>query len=288
VGSNQNASYDESAAAADIWVHQAMDCPGSQGADLSRWDCGLACDNVPLSQVHVFQNAVLDTFGIAAIKDDECLLALRGSKSETNALEDVDILQQNPWGDGCKGCLVHDGFYRAWQSLRHEAHEALDAMGCSQKTLRVTGHSLGGSMAALAAFEMTQWYQISAVYTYGQPRTGNSQWVAAFASRLAGVPFFRVTDFKDPIPQWIMHNMFMQGWEHQWPEVYYDSPRLGAFTVCEGQDRHWFQSTWTCSSQWGVVSTEGQGCFHCSYLGMNPCTCGNPVPECGNDDEYLI
>jgi hypothetical protein len=274
--------YDESAAALDIWVSQAMDCPGSQGADLTNWDCGLACSQAPLSDVHVLQNATIDTYGIAAIQGDECLLALRGTKNIENMISDVNILMKNPWGEDCTQCKVHDGFYNAWHSLAQQAHEALNAMGCNQKTLRVTGHSLGASMAAMAAYELGQWYDISAVYTYGQPRTGNSHWVTAFSERLVGVPYFRVTDYQDPIPQLIIHNMFFQGWEHQLPEVYYDSTNLGAYTVCTVE-----RST-ECSSQWNVVTTKDGGCFHCSYLGLNPCTCDSSEPECTHESESLV
>lgn len=274
--------YDESAAAADIWVNQAMDCSDSQSADLSTWDCGSSCDQVPLSDVHVLQDKVQQTYGIAARQGNECLLALRGTKNLDNVVADADILMRNPWGEECPKCKVHDGFYGAWHSLQQQAHEALNAMNCSQTTLRVTGHSLGASMAALAAYELAQWYPISSVYTYGQPRTGNKQWVSAFSDRLAGVPFFRVTDYKDPIPHLILHNMFFQGWEHQLPEVYYDSTKLGAYTVCSEERSQ------TCSSQWTVVTTKASGCFHCSYLGLNPCSCGVSQPECTANTNSLV
>lgn len=272
--------YDESAAAADIWVNNALDCASSQ--DLSSWDCGLACTTVPLSDVHVLQDKLLGTYGIAAKNGDECLLALRGSKNLENEVSDVDILMSNPWGEDCPKCKVHDGFYGAWHSLGQQAHEALKAMNCSQTTLRVTGHSLGASMAAIAAYEMAQWYTISSVYTYGQPRTGNTHWVDAYSSRLAGVPFFRVTDYKDPIPHLILHNMFFQGWEHQLPEVYYDSTKLGAYTVCNEERSK------SCSSQWSVATVAPEGCYHCSYLGLNPCTCGRSEPECHTDSSSLL
>jgi len=277
------AKYDESSAALDIWVSQAMDCPGSQGKDLTSWDCGLACEQAPLKDVHVLLNSTLGSYGLVAIQGNECLLALRGSKNILNTISDVDIIMSNPWGEeDCPKCKIHDGFYGAWHSLQQQAHESLNALGCSKKTLRVTGHSLGASMAALAAYELAQTYQISAVYTYGQPRTGNSHWVDAYSERLAGAQYFRVTDYKDPIPHLILHNMFFQGWEHQLPEVYYDSTKFGAYTVCTES-----RST-LCSSQWNVETTSAGGCFHCSYLGLNPCTCDDSEPQCTTDSESLV
>lgn len=277
--------YDEKAAATDIWINQAMDCPVSQGANLADWDCGLACKTASLSKVVVLQDSKLDTYGIVGTRGNfftgkECVLALRGTKNIRNEISDIEIFTRNPWGDECPRCQVHDGFYGAWSSLAKQAHQALTDLGCSNKKLRVTGHSMGASMASLAAFELSQSYQIGAVYTYGQPRTGNKHWVAAYADRLADVPFFRVTDYKDDIPLLIWHDMFFQGWEHQSPEVYYGSTQLGAYTVCEDA-----QNT-TCSEQWSIK--ESNGCFHCSYLGLNPCTCGNVQPECTTDSSSSV
>merc|ERR1712070_833560 len=129
-------------------------------------------------------------------------------------------------------------------------------------------------MAVIAAYDIAQSFPISAVYTYGQPRTGNKHWVDAFSSRLAGVPFFRVTDYKDPVLQWIVHNMFWEGWAHQYPEVYYGSTTFGSYAVCNNHQDP------ACSGQWNIHTTHGFGCFHCSYLGMNPCECNNPQPQC--------
>jgi len=272
--------FNEKDAEVDIWVNQAMDCPGSQGANLTNWDCGLACQKAKLNDVVVLQDDKLDSYGIVGTRGNfftgkSCVLALRGTKNIRNIISDVEIFTRNPWGDDCPRCQVHDGFYGAWSSLSEQAHEALSKLGCTNKKLRVTGHSLGASMAALAAFELAQSYQVDAVYMYGQPRTGNKHWVSAFEERMASVQYFRVTDYKDDIPHLILHDMFLQGWKHLSPEVYYDKTQLGAYTTCENSDQNQ-----TCSSQWSVLESKDGGCFHCSYLGLNPCTCNDASPQC--------
>jgi len=273
--------YDELAAANDIWIHQALDCPSSQGADLAKWSCGLACEQAVLSNVAVLQDTDVDTYAIAAWSGDECVLAFRGTKNAANIVADVDIVTVNPYGRAaCPKCKVHKGFYDSWQSLQGQARTALAKLGCSQ--VRITGHSLGASIASLAAYELSLEYQVSAVYTYGQPRTGNTHWVSAFAERLVDVPYFRVVDFKDPIPHLISQNMFFQGWEHQVPEVYYQATQLGEYIICNEQQNK------TCSAQWNTLECQLYGCMHCSYLGMNPCDCGVAEPQCTSGGESLV
>lgn len=61
----------------------------------------------------------------------------------------------SPYGDACKGCTVHQGFYDAWVLLREPTLKGLKALGCDESTpLRLSGHSLGAAVAVLAAFEL--------------------------------------------------------------------------------------------------------------------------------------
>jgi hypothetical protein len=260
--------YDETMAVADIWLHQAMDCPGTKGSNLTQWDCGLACSKATLTDVKVIENAFAKTFAVVAKQDQGCVLAFRGTKNAINTILDLDATQTRPYGD-CPECAVHAGFYKAWQSLAKPARAAVQELGCA--SLRITGHSLGGAMAAVAAFELADELELSGVYTYGQPRTGNEDFVAAFNTRLGNVPYFRVVDYRDPIPHTLPDNL---GYHHQTPEVYYHATELGAYAVCEeARDK-------TCSYQWNIITTSMHGCLHCSYLGLNPCDCDQTEPQC--------
>lgn len=269
-------AYSEQQAVLDTWVNQALDCDFSQNMNLSLWNCGVACDSAPLSNVKVLRDKRLHTYGIAAHQGAECLLAFRGTKDIRNSITDANMFLKNPWGEvACQGCRVHSGWYNAYASLKGQARSALAELGCSQTTLRITGHSLGAAMASIAAFELAEDYRLSAVYTYGQPRTGNAAWVEEAASRLRGAAFFRVVDFKDPVPH-------LSSGEHQSPEVYYDATRLGAFQVCEAIEQQ------NCSQQWRPIETASHACEHCSYLGMNPCDCGSTEPRCMTADFSVV
>jgi predicted lipase len=221
-----------------------------------------------LKEVKVIEDTTMKTFGLVATQEQGCVLTFRGTKNARNTISDMDISATKPYSD-CPDCALHTGFYKAWRSLAGPARAALQELGCED--LRISGHSLGASMAVIAAFELADSYKLSGVYTYGQPRTGNEQFVAAFSKRLATVPYFRVVNYRDPIPHLLPDNL---GYCHQTPEVYYHATELGAYAVCgEAKDK-------ACSYHWNIITTSAHGCLHCSYLGLNPCDCDNEEPRC--------
>lgn len=59
-------------------------------------------------------------------------------------------------GEDCPKCQVHVGFNVVWNSFKTEIMKYLEEMEItvtSEKIL-VTGHSLGGAVATLAAYEL--------------------------------------------------------------------------------------------------------------------------------------
>jgi hypothetical protein len=135
---------------------------------------------------------------------------------------------------------IHAGFYRNVRIIRHEiVHALLRAMGGKSilgdttdpslehhapapsvngdmgrgpmEALYLTGHSLGGAMAALLATMLVMSHdpdyqqlaaRLKAVYTFGQPMTGTPHFAEAAEKQLAtaGVPLLRYVFHKDPVP----------------------------------------------------------------------------------------
>lgn len=58
----------------------------------------------------------------------------------------------------CKGCLIHQGFYNAFQSvegyMRSEVQKLLAQFRGAK--IFVTGHSLGGALATVAALDIKE------------------------------------------------------------------------------------------------------------------------------------
>eukprot|EP00929_Paragymnodinium_shiwhaense_P037405 TRINITY_DN19937_c0_g1_i1.p1 TRINITY_DN19937_c0_g1~~TRINITY_DN19937_c0_g1_i1.p1 ORF type:complete len:306 (-),score=31.18 TRINITY_DN19937_c0_g1_i1:224-1141(-) len=270
------ADYDEKIAAHDIWLIQATACDSGVG----NWTCGLPCEKAPVKNIKVAKNDRLETMAVLGHYGDDCLLAVRGSKTVQNYLiTDLNVIMVKPYTDhGCPHCGVAQGFYSAWVSLAAQIREHLADLKCSSRKLQIVGHSMGGAVGVLAAFELVDQYSISRIYTYGQPRVGNEDFATKLQQRLPNTSYYRVVDYKDPVPRLPLRNMFFEGYVHVGPEAYYNATKLGAYTVCtDPRDKR-------CSQQYGIIVTATHGCDHCSYLGMNPCSCGATKGECEEGD----
>lgn len=77
---------------------------------------------------------------------------------------------------GNKYGKVHSGFYNFYKYLEPQLIEILDRANAKNKTISITGHSLGGAMATIAGAELTLLgYEVSEIYTYGEPKVGRQE-----------------------------------------------------------------------------------------------------------------
>jgi hypothetical protein len=98
------------------------------------------------------------------------VIAFRGTTGGWNALRQWPLTNlrafpvRRPWR--------HLGFQMAWERLRPEMVEWVERTLPKGGDLILTGHSLGGAIAILAAFELAEDYHVRAVVTIGAPRVG--------------------------------------------------------------------------------------------------------------------
>mmetsp|Transcript_10795 Transcript_10795/g.44970 ORF Transcript_10795/g.44970 Transcript_10795/m.44970 type:complete len:686 (-) Transcript_10795:74-2131(-) len=103
---------------------------------------------------------------------------------------EIDISKSNPWMQKAdkwqtEEPAVHYGFLRAYQSVRDSLLETISFLtdnGSSKYHLFVTGHSLGGALATLAAADMAVLYPELrlTMYNYGSPKVGNHAFVSLY------------------------------------------------------------------------------------------------------------
>jgi len=107
---------------------------------------------------------------------------------------------------------------------------------------------LGGSTIT-ATFEM-----LFPMYTFGQPRVGNSKFAEWFESRLGGTRLFRLTHHRDPVPHVPPQAM---GFSHPATEVFYNQEST-SYLVCSstnGEDPN-------CSNQYTfTLSVKDHGVY---------------------------
>lgn len=193
-------------------------------ADLSKvadWTCKL-CPELPgVTNITVIADSGVGMQLIVAARPSEVLVGFRGSEVLMNFIKDIEIGTSAPFPGGCPGCTVHDGFLSTWNAVRNRTiHAVQDLLAIDPSAaLRVTGHSLGASVAQIACMDMyLHGVTCSSVYTFGAPRTGNSKFVLGFSEMIPDN--WRVTHWKDPIPHLPPPEI---GYIHTATEMFYDS-----------------------------------------------------------------
>ena len=173
--------------AASDWVdgHEAM-CDGSRMTDLRASGTGAAA-------AYITPPPARDD-GVAPTQSHFDTVAFRTTLTFVDVLHDFDLRQVKFIG----AARVHRGIYRKYMSLRDKLHALVQLH--APRTLLLTGHSLGGALAALAAVDLHAHYEDVELHvvTFGAPRVGN----AAFTTQLASATrsYVRVRDPHDLIP----------------------------------------------------------------------------------------
>jgi endonuclease G, mitochondrial len=98
---------------------------------------------------------------------NEVLLAFRGIADAKDWLRDLTLFSiETELG------AVHRGFYVGFQQVRKRIEGELSKVKAMDKKLFITGHSLGGALATIAAAELCHDFSNIALYTFGQPAVG--------------------------------------------------------------------------------------------------------------------
>jgi hypothetical protein len=132
-------------------------------------------------------------------------ITVRGTDNNKNLGEDLDITVRE---DRKLDIPVHSGFDSAARAIYNDLKPRLKP---GYKTY-VTGHSLGGAVAAiLAIYLIEDGVQVERVVTFGQPRFTTTDGV----KRLGFLPLMRIVDENDIVPMVA-------------PSTYFD-PRFGPY-----------------------------------------------------------
>jgi len=152
---------------------------------------------------------------------------------------------------------VHKGFYSAYKSidpLVWGVYRKLKNACTSCNRLVITGHSLGGAMATIAAVEFKRQGVAAELYTLGSPRVGNVGFYTYFAA--LGMPSTRLVNQHDIVPHLSLQSF---GYHHVASELWYHD---GAYKSCNqsGEDP-------SCSDS--LLPIEYSISDHTTYLGIN-------------------
>lgn len=146
-----------------------------------------------------------DNRGMILASDTAVIVVFRGTRLQAHTLLDraevVLLNQADLWTDSqflpsicTAGGKVHAGFLKAFAEVRDRL-DALAAARRPEQALWLTGHSLGGALATLAAAHLGP-AVVTGLYTYGSPRVGD----AAFSGALPGQSHHRFVHRDDWVP----------------------------------------------------------------------------------------
>ncbi|KAK6117320.1 hypothetical protein DH2020_048911 [Rehmannia glutinosa] len=278
---HQLATYNHTLAR--ILVQYASAVYMSDLTELFTWTCS-RCDGLTegfeVIELIVDVKRCLQGFVGVATDLNATVIAFRGTQERSiqNWVEDLYWKQLDIDYPGVDGAMVHHGFYTAYHntSLRPGVLNAVQKAKEIYGNIKiiVTGHSMGGAMAAFCGLDLrlSLGEKNVQVMTFGQPRIGN----AAFASYFNQIvpDTIRVTNDHDIVPHLPpYYYYFPQKTYHHFPrEVWLYNIGFGSLIytvekVCDGSGEDP-----TCSRQviaFNLSSVSGNSISdHLAYFGV--------------------
>eukprot|EP01125_Pyxidicula_operculata_P003527 TRINITY_DN1452_c0_g1_i2.p1 TRINITY_DN1452_c0_g1~~TRINITY_DN1452_c0_g1_i2.p1 ORF type:complete len:282 (+),score=42.43 TRINITY_DN1452_c0_g1_i2:24-869(+) len=262
------AAYDESFAKDMLMYSFSAYCPT---ASISKWDCKYCTlASTPLKDVSVFDSTARNIQAFVGLSSkNEIVVGFRGTQftSFENWYQNFNFIKESFHAVtiGPRD-YVHEGFLNDWKSIK-------DKVLCAVKTLSnqtncspsckvyVTGHSLGGAIASLAAVQISD-LKVGPVteYTFGSPRVGNLAFYNDHKARVS--TSYRVVHERDIVPR---VPTALVGFHHVSTEVWYPPGKTG-YVTCDGsgEDSKCSRSLYF---PWSSVKD------HLTYLGVELQSC---------------
>lgn len=195
-------------------------------------------------------------------KQHAIMVGFRGSSNVMNWVYDFKFTKVHPY-KGLPGVSVEEGFYELHADLAPDVLGAINEVAKKYSVTRVftTGHSLGGSLSTLLAFDLgvAGGFSVHNI-NFGSPRVGNSEFSDVYSSLVQNggiAESFRVVHYNDIIPhapfEWLM------GFHHIPTEVWYNADSTH-HTICSssGEDRN-------CANSLLMYSPQA----HLTYLNVS-------------------
>ncbi|KAL0537955.1 hypothetical protein IC582_026947 [Cucumis melo] len=204
-----NSSYVYNHTFALVMVEYAAAVYISDMTALFTWTCsrchGLT-EGFEVVQLVVDVESCLQSY-VGVAKDPQAvIIAFRGTRGTSiqNWIEDLFWKQLDLDYPGMPGAKVHSGFYRAYHcttirpAILNAVKKAKEAYG--DLDIIVTGHSMGGAIAAFCALDLIVNHNATnvQVVTFGQPRIGNAAFASYYSKHLPKTT--RVTHGHDIVP----------------------------------------------------------------------------------------
>lgn len=120
------------------------------------------------------------------------VLAFRGT--EATSIKDIKSDAKAKSTQCETGGNIHSGFKEAFARVHLKILKCLSDDKFKDKPLFITGHSLGGALATIAAKKLKHEGGLAACYTFGSPRVGDDSWIESIKT-----PIYRLVNAADSV-----------------------------------------------------------------------------------------
>ncbi|KAL2808876.1 Alpha/Beta hydrolase protein [Aspergillus granulosus] len=152
-------------------------------------------DNATDTQATLFQDDIAG----------ELIIAYGGTSTPDDLNTDLQFLLVPLTAEGtdCSACRVHQGFQAAYSTLAADVTAEIESALSANPdyTLTITGHSLGGGIAAIATAALSGLGHTVTTYTFGEPLNGNTAFVEYIEDAVPDSNYYRITHANDGVPQ---------------------------------------------------------------------------------------
>lgn len=199
---------------------------------VQAWNCKL-CQEYKIALPKSFFNLTSGVRGFTGYSASlsSIVVSFKGSDSINAFIDELKVNRSTY--DKCDGCQVSKSFSDFYVTVQASILSQIESLKRIYRNagIYVTGHGLGGAFAILAAVDIKQLYQnADAVYTFGQPRVGNTQFANYYSKQLPET--YRVIHYADIIP----HLPAVQaGYTHSSNEIWYQSD-MQNYSTCLGEN----------------------------------------------------
>lgn len=207
-------------------VQEALNIAQASYCVTENWDC-LTCEEKNVLEQVIEKEGERILVGYNTEKD-EIFVSSRGSENIMNWIDNIQFRKISPYSDS--QIEVEKGFYKLYSKLMPEIFDSIQFVSekYDAKDILITGHSLGGALSTLLAYDISQdtMYDFELI-TFGCPRVGNQRFVESLYTY--GIKNTRVTHYRDMVPHLPQEVL---GYIHAPSEIWYNEKNTD-YKICD-------------------------------------------------------
>jgi hypothetical protein len=257
-----NSEYDELLAKTALNISQSTYCLNNS----SNWNCA-TCSNKNEYEKLINLDNELIVIGYNTLYKS-IFVSFRGSVNTQNWIANIHFSQIQPYNN--TDISVEKGFYNLFTNLKPYVINGIQDVSkkYNTKDLLITGHSLGGALSTLLAFELLYVENIDMnikLITFGCPRIGNHDFVSIFNS--FSVYSNRITHYYDIVPH--IPQQFLK-YDHISKEIWYNEEN-NEYKLCDDKNN---SEDPTCSNSCSPTHCTSTA-DHMNYMNITMGTIGD-------------